>query len=192
MVESQPSKLLVAGSIPVSRSSLRSWFTRRLSAIAAKPRRRTALFPGELRPASHLRSRLQAKVAFGACLAIAACDLGPSPQVAGNWSSPGAKFQVVQLQLQQNGDRITGVACGADSGILLFEEAPVTGDLPDIRCEVTAASTQPCCASMAGSGFTGKVEDERGEIAGEYGHIPLRFKPSDTGRCDVARPPTRP
>jgi hypothetical protein len=34
VVESQPSKLLVAGSIPVSRSSLRSQVTRRLSAEA--------------------------------------------------------------------------------------------------------------------------------------------------------------
>ena len=130
--------------------------------------------------------------AIAVCLATAACGLGPSPQVAGNWSSPGAKFQLVQLELHQSGDRVTGVACGADSGILLFKDAPVTGVLPDIRFEVTAASAQPCCASMAGSGFSGKVEGERGEIAGEYGHIPLRFKPSDTGRCDFARPLTRP
>ncbi len=49
MVESQPSKLLVAGSIPVSRSSLRSrpchfaasfgWQALRLSAVATKSRR---------------------------------------------------------------------------------------------------------------------------------------------------------
>ena len=34
MVESQPSKLLVAGSIPVSRSILRSRFRRRLPTVA--------------------------------------------------------------------------------------------------------------------------------------------------------------
>ena len=36
MVESQPSKLLVAGSIPVSRSNLRSQIRRRLSSVARR------------------------------------------------------------------------------------------------------------------------------------------------------------
>jgi hypothetical protein len=144
--------------------------------------------------AVHLGSASEHKwcwiVALLACGATAGCGMlgGSPPVVAGNWSSPGAKFQLFELQLQQNGDRVTGVACYIDSGRLVFSGAPVSGTLPDIRFQVTAAST-PCCPSLIGMAFAGKHEEDRSQIAGEFGDLPLRFNPATTGTCGGVQPP---
>jgi hypothetical protein len=80
----------------------------------------------------------------------------------------------------QSGDTISGVACGSDGGFLLFQDAPVSGDYPKVV--FTVRST--------GATFSGKFEDDRDQIAGDYGasRIPLRFTRSDGGRCAGAKP----
>jgi hypothetical protein len=91
------------------------------------------------------------------------------------------------MQLQQDGDRVTGIACYADSGRLVFSGAPVSGTLPDIRFQVSAAAA-PCCPSLVGRTFAGKHEHDRMQIAGEFGDLPLRFNPSASAGCEGARP----
>jgi hypothetical protein len=108
--------------------------------------------------------------------------------VAGNWSSPWVKLATVQMQLQQDGDRVSGVACGIDSGYLVFSGAPVSGTLPDIRFQVPAAAAR-CCPSLVGRVFAGKLEEDRAQIAGEFGGTPLRFSHAAAAGCEGAQPP---
>jgi hypothetical protein len=74
------------------------------------------------------------------------------------------------------------VVCSSDSGFLLFENVPVTGDLPEVTFIVPGS----------GGRFAGEFEEDRDQIAGDLGfgsgHIPLRFVRSDAGRCAGAKP----
>jgi hypothetical protein len=126
--------------------------------------------------------------------AAACCSLGilvsiscgptrPSGSAAGDWFALGiGHSQVFYLTLQQQGERISGVACGSDGGVLLFADAPVSGSYPIIGFVVTSQSAGACCAYLAGVRFSGKLDDT-GDIVGRWGETDLRFKRSDVGRC---------
>lgn len=124
--------------------------------------------------------------ALVAAMAASACGLtGPSNSIAGSWRAPGIGHngQYFDMSLTQNGDKVSGVVCGSDSGFLLFEGVPVSGELP------TVTFVSP----GTGGQFAGKFEDDRDEIAGDLGfgssHIPLRFVRSESGgRCAGAKP----
>ena len=113
-------------------------------------------------------------------LTSASCNLlGPSASFEGEWSPPGGKTYLIGLSLRQNGDTISGVACASDSGVRLYSNAPVTGSYPAIRVTVTAGSTGPCCAHLAGQTFSAEME-KRGEILAPDG---IRFRRSTTPAC---------
>jgi hypothetical protein len=113
-------------------------------------------------------------------LVITGCGLlGPSESFEGEWIAPAGKFYVIGLSLRQSGDTVSGVACASDSGVLLYRNAPVSGDHPTIRITVTTAATAPCCAHLAGQTFTAEME-KRGEIVTPSG---VRFKRSSAPAC---------
>lgn len=124
-----------------------------------------------------------------ASLATGACGLspaGPSASVAGSWSARSiGHFEFVELALQQTGGRVFGVACSHSDGVLLFQNAIVTGERPDVEFVVTAEATRPCCGQIAGRAFHGTL-DETGNILGLYGTVYLRFTRSSSGRCESA------
>jgi len=108
------------------------------------------------------------------------CGLfGPSESFEGEWTASGGKFYVIGLSLRQSDDTVSGVACASQDGVLLYRNAPVTGDYPSIRVVVTAPSTAPCCAHLAGQTFTAEME-KRGEIVTPEG---IRFRRSTTPAC---------
>lgn len=124
--------------------------------------------------------------ALVAVLAVSGCAVftGPSKSVAGSWRAPGIGHSghYYDLSLTQSGNKVSGVACGSDGGFLLFEGAPVSGELP------TVTFVEP----SLGRRFAGTFEEDRDQIAGDFGfgsgHIPLRFVRSDVGRCAGAKP----
>ena len=106
---------------------------------------------------------------------------GPSISVAGNWTAPGGGTlgRYFQLSLTQTGDRVSGVACSAEAGHLVFRDQVVEGDYPRI--------------TFTGLGvmFSGTFEADRDQIAGNYGApslLQLRFVRSEGGRCEGANP----
>jgi len=109
-----------------------------------------------------------------------ACAFSPSESrsVTGTWHALGTGHSTYyELTLTQSGDAIAGVACGSSGGILLFE-APVTGRFPRLTF-VTPGTGQV---------FAGAFEEDRDQIAGNYGRsegplIPLRFTRWPSGRC---------
>lgn len=119
-------------------------------------------------------------------LVSSACDLvtGPSGSISGSWRAPGIGHSghSFELLLTQDGDAISGAACGTDSGFLLFQGVPVSGERPAVTFVEPAS----------GARFTGKFEDGRDQIAGDLGsgsgHIPLRFTRTGDGRCNGAKP----
>ena len=120
-------------------------------------------------------------------LAGACCNVnGPSESLTGHWMAIGiGHSSVFGLTLQQSDDEITGTACHSD-GIPIFSRASVTGEYPTVLVDVTAASLQPCCASMAGARFIGR-QDGTNDIVGTYQtatqRIDLRFRRSDVPVC---------
>lgn len=122
-----------------------------------------------------LRSPFLARLCLTAAALVSAnCGLtGPSKSVAGNWTARGiGHSSSYELTLTQSGDTISGVACHGDSGFLVFRDAPVGGDYPTIHF-----------AAQSSGSFVGKFEEDRDEIAGDLGHIPLRFFRSESGTC---------
>ncbi|MGD9901913.1 MAG: hypothetical protein AB7U83_00480 [Vicinamibacterales bacterium] len=112
--------------------------------------------------------------------ATTGCGLfGPSESFEGEWTASGGKFYVIGLSLRQSGDTVSGVACAAQDGVVLYRNAPVTGDYPSIRVVVSAGSTAPCCAHLAGQTFTAEME-KRGEIVTPDG---IRFRRSVDPAC---------
>ena len=113
---------------------------------------------------------------FLLALSTAGCNVfGPSQSVDGQWSgSVGGKFSFVCMNLQQDGDTITGTAAAMSDGFLLYKDAPVRGDHPDVSFTVGAANTEACCQHMAGTTFSGK-QDSTEDIVGRYGTADIRF-----------------
>ena len=108
---------------------------------------------------------------------------GPSVNLSGHWiaRSIGHSSQV-GFTLMQSGDMITGKACAISDGVLLYKDAPVSGEYPNVQFTVAAAQTQPCCAQLAGTHFGGK-QDGTKDIVGTYGTIDLRFERALTSLC---------
>ena len=123
-------------------------------------------------------------IALAVAMAASGCGVsGPSKSIAGNWRAMSiGHSQFFNLSLTQNGDRVSGAVCSSDSGFLLFDGVPVSGELPAVTFVVP----------NSGARFAGKFEDERDQIAGDLGlgadHIPLRFVRADDGKCTGAKP----
>ncbi len=112
-------------------------------------------------------------------IALPGCGLwptGPSESVGGEWMARSTgHFYFVGLSLQQRDDTITGRACAASDGVLLFKDAPVQGEHPHVQFTVTLQATQPCCPHLAGRRFSGKL-DGTGDIVGSYDGVDVRFQ----------------
>lgn len=127
---------------------------------------------------------MRTALVFIVLLSCASCSpTGPSQSLSGFWiaRSIGHSSQV-GFTLMQSGDMITGKACAMDSGVLLYKDAPVSGEYPHVEFTVFASQTQPCCSHMAGTRFSGKQDGTR-DIVGSYGTIDLRFERSLTSLC---------
>ena len=122
----------------------------------------------------------QRALSIGLAVAVSvACGLvGPNPSFDGEWMAPAGKGYAIGLSLRQSGDTITGTACAAQDGHVLYANAPVTGDYPSIRVTVTPQSTA-CCPWLAGQTYTAKMED-RGEIVTPEG---IRFRRGSAALC---------
>jgi hypothetical protein len=118
-------------------------------------------------------------------LCCASCSpTSPSQSLSGFWiaRSIGHSAQV-GFTLMQSGDMITGKACAISDGVLLYKDAPVSGEYPNVQFTVAPQQTQPCCANIAGMHFSGK-QDGTKDIVGTYGTIDLRFERSLTSLCN--------
>ena len=73
----------------------------------------------------------------------------------------------------QNGDLMSGVACGGFIGFPPVKDMAVTGSYPNVRF-----------TDSLGRVFSGKFEAHRDQIAGNLGSLQLRFNRIDRdGRC---------
>jgi hypothetical protein len=114
------------------------------------------------------------------------CNLtGPSEPLTGTWTASLGKFSFVGISLQQDGDDIAGTACARSDGVLLYSGVPVRGDHPRISFEVASTNTQPCCAHLAGTRFSGR-QDSTEDIVGRLGRVDIRFERSNTSVCNQA------
>jgi hypothetical protein len=84
------------------------------------------------------------------------------------------------MNLQQDGDTITGTASAVSDGFLLYTNVPVRGEHPDVNFTVGAANTEACCQHMAGTTFSGK-QDSTEDIVGRYGTGDIRFQRDENG-----------
>jgi len=127
---------------------------------------------------------MRTALVFIVVLSCASCSpTGPSQNLSGHWIAPAVGHTAqVGFTLMQSGDMITGKACAKDQGILLYKDAPVSGEYPHVEFTVAASQTQPCCAQMAGTHFSGK-QDGTKDIVGSYFTFDLRFKRSMTSLC---------
>jgi hypothetical protein len=118
---------------------------------------------------------------FLLALSTAGCNVfGPSSSVDGQWTGSLGKFSFVCMNLQQDGDTITGTASAVSDGFLLYTNVPVRGEHPDVSFTVGAANTEACCQHMAGTTFSGK-QDSTEDIVGRYGTGDIRFVRDDHG-----------
>ena len=118
-------------------------------------------------------------------LSVLGCNVtGPKEDLSGHWIAQGAGHTLLfGFTLMQSGDLITGKACAMSDGLLMYKDAPVSGDYPDVQFTVGATQTQPCCANTAGAHFSGK-QDGTKDIVGTYGNGDLRFKRAITPLCN--------
>jgi hypothetical protein len=118
---------------------------------------------------------------FLLALSTAGCNVfGPSKSVGGLWTGSLGKFSFVCMNLQQDGDSITGTAAAVSDGFLLYQNVPVRGEHPDVNFTVGAANTEACCPHLAGTTFSGK-QDGTEDIVGRYGTGDIRFVRDDNG-----------
>jgi hypothetical protein len=139
----------------------------------------------------HVRARDRFKLAVVAVATLSGgCSLftGPSKSVAGNWSASsvigaGSVIDHFEMSLSQSGDVISGTACRATSSQgqgNVLEDIPVAGDYPHITFRVTRNGVT--------QSFSGKFEEDRDQIAGDFGTMPLRFGRASSGHCEGAKP----
>jgi hypothetical protein len=117
-------------------------------------------------------------------LSTLGCDLtGPSASLAGLWrANVGDRFSFVYLNLEQDGDAITGTACSAGATLKYFAGVPVHGDFPDLQFTVTGSQAEPCCAAFVGSVFRGR-QDSSKDIVGTYRGSDIRFTRFSANPC---------
>ena len=118
-------------------------------------------------------------------LSALGCDVtGPKENLSGSWVARGVgHFSSIGFTLLQSGDAITGKACAYSDGVLLYKNAPVFGDYPDVQFTVGATQTQPCCAHLAGTHFLGKQDGSK-DIVGTYEAGEIRFERAITPLCN--------
>ena len=117
-------------------------------------------------------------------VAIGCNVTGPKEDLSGHWIARSIGHStLIGFTLMQGGDAITGKACAISDGVLLYKDAPVSGEYPELQFTVGATQTQPCCAQLAGTHFAGKQDSTR-DIVGTYGTIDLRFERSITPLCN--------
>lgn len=115
--------------------------------------------------------------------AAAGCDLtGPSESLTGTWTASTGKHAFITMRLEQTGDDITGTACARSDGFLLYHGVPVAGEDSRVAFTVPAGYTQPCCAHLVGTRFSGR-QDSTGDIVGRLGNADIRFTRSTTDVC---------
>jgi hypothetical protein len=120
-------------------------------------------------------------VIFLLALSTTGCNVfGPSQSVDGLWTGSLGKFSFVCMNLQQDGDTITGTAAAVSDGFLLYKDVAVRGEHPDVSFTVGAANTEACCQHLAGMTFSGK-QDSTEDIVGRYGTGDIRFQRDDHG-----------
>ena len=124
-------------------------------------------------------------VIFTAALGVmaAGCDVtSPSESLTGTWTASSGQSSFITMNLQQTGDdEISGTACARTDGFLLYHGVPVTGEDDDVEFTVPVGYTQPCCAHMAGTRFSG--HESSGEIVGRLASVDVRFARSTHDAC---------
>jgi hypothetical protein len=109
----------------------------------------------------------RASVGVVAAVLNSACGLfGPTEPLTGAWvGRTSDRSSVNYLNLQQDGDYITGTACYLIGGRVRFRAAPVIGRYPYVTYVITETSEcdVPLCAGIAGNSWSGKV-DGSGDI----------------------------
>ena len=117
-------------------------------------------------------------------LSALGCDVtSPDENLSGYWTARGiGHSSFIGFTLMQSGELITGKACAVSDGVLLYKDAPVFGEFPDVQFTVAATQTQPCCAQLAGTHFSGKLDSTK-DIVGSYGTFDLRFERAITSLC---------
>ena len=111
------------------------------------------------------------------------CNLtGPSESMTGTWTATLGTSSFVVMALHQDGDDVSGTACSRSDGVLLYHGVPVRGDHPGVEFDVSSSHTQPCCAHLAGTHFSGRQDNSR-EIVGRLGGVDVRFERAQTGVC---------
>ena len=102
------------------------------------------------------------------------CSLfGPTESLTGAWieqrtgPASATRFQGNFLNLQQDGDHISGTACYLIAGRVRFTDAPVVGRYPYVSWVITETSVcdVPLCAGLVGGNWSGRV-DGSGDIVG--------------------------
>lgn len=129
--------------------------------------------------------RCVAALMFTAALVLAAagCDVtGPSETLTGTWTASTGTSSFIGMNLEQTGDEISGTACARSDGVLLYHRVPVAGEDSRVAFSVAANYTQPCCANLAGTRFSGRL-DGSGHIVGRLGNVDIRFERSTTDTC---------
>ena len=110
------------------------------------------------------------------------CETSPSESLTGTWTAATGKSSFVTMNLQQTDDEVTGTACARSDGFLLYHGVPVTGEDDDVAFTVPVGYTQPCCAHLIGTRFSGEQESS-GDIVGRLGNIDIRFERSTNDVC---------
>jgi len=110
--------------------------------------------------------RARASVCVVAAALSAACGVsGPTESMTGAWATREDKVSPTHLNLQQDGDTITGTACYYATGFLRFRLAPAGGTYPYVTYVITDTTVcnGPNCAEIIGHSWSGRL-DTSGEI----------------------------
>ena len=113
-----------------------------------------------------LRARVTLAI-MAAAISYACGQYGPSGSMTGVWQGmtqekfPSYSF----LNLQQEGDEITGTACYLIFGRPRYRAAPVIGRYPYVGYVITETSEcdVPLCAGIVGHAWSGRL-DRSGDI----------------------------
>jgi hypothetical protein len=86
------------------------------------------------------------------------------------------------MNLQQTDDEISGTVCARSDGVLLYHGVPVSGEDENVAFTVLTGYTQPCCAHLVGTRFSGR-QDSTGDIVGRLANVDIRFERSTNDVC---------